>query len=139
MKNGASRVDFPYHLERVLQIVGFAKEVMAHASAGGIGNLAILHVISSGRKAIEIPRMVVMQMRQDHVRNFIRIDVEQPQRIDGTAQVLAFAPDGRFLSESRVDHEHAIASAHHPHKVVEIGAVFVRIGKDVALAWVSIS
>ena len=53
--------------------------------------------------------------------------------------MLALAPDGRFLGESGVDHEHAIVATHHPDKVVEIRSVLVRIGQDVALSRMTIS
>src|ERR1700691_861057 len=113
--------------------------MVTHASPRGESNFAILDMVTRGGKSIEITAMIVMQMRQDHVGHFIRIDVEQPKRIDGTAQMLALTPDGRFFSESCVDDEHAIAAPHHPNEIVEVGPVFVRIGQDVALSWMAIS
>ena len=44
-----------------------------------------------------------------------------------------------FFGESGVDHKHAIAAAHHPHEIVEIRPVLVRIGQDVALPGMAIA
>ncbi len=139
MKNGAAAVDFSHHLERILQIVRFAQEMVAHAAARSrIGHLAILNVKACGRKAIEIPGVVVMQMSQDHIRDFVRIDVEQPQRFYRAAQMLALAAYSRFLRESGIDNEQAIAAAHHPDEIIEIRPELVRIGQDKALAGMAI-
>ena len=83
--------------------------------------------------------MIVMQMRKDDIGHFIRIDFEQPQRFHRTAQMFALAPDGRFLRKSSVDHEHAVAAAHHPDEVIEVWPVLVRIGQNEALSRVPIS
>src|SRR5580658_1556308 len=139
MEDRVSRVYFSNHLQRVLQIVCFAQKMVAHRASCGVRDLAILHVISRRGESIEISGMVVMHMSQDHVRDFVRIDVEKPQRVYRAAQMLAFAPDGRFLGESGVDHEHAIAAPDHPHKVVQVRPVLVRIRQDVALSRMAIS
>ena len=139
VKDGASGVNFSDHLERVLQVVRFAQKMVTHASTRGVSNLAILDVISRGGKSIEIAGMIVMQVSEDHVGDFIRIDPEQPQRLHWTAQMLALAADGRLFGESGVDHEHAIAAANHPHEVVQVRSELVRIGQDITLSWMAIS
>ena len=113
--------------------------MVTHTSPRSESDLAILDVVTSGWKSIEIAAMIVMQMRQDNVAHLIRIDVEQPKRIDRTAKMLSLAPDGRLFGESCVDDEHAIAAPHHPDEIVEVGPILVRIGQDVALSWMAIS
>src|SRR5665213_1233598 len=97
------------------------------------------NVVTRGGKSIEIAGMIVMQMGQDDVGDFIRVDVDQPQRVHWTAQMLALAADGRFFGESGVHHEHAIAAAHYPDEIVQVGPVLVRIGQYVALPRMAIS
>lgn len=139
MKDRAAGVNFPHHLEHIFKIERFPKKVMAHGTPGGIRDLAILQVEARGRKSIEIARVIIMQMREDNVGDFIRIDIEQSKRVHRTAQMFALAPNGRLLRESGVDHEATIAAARHPDEVVEIRPVFVWIGQNETLSRMAIS
>ena len=79
------------------------QQLMAHAPAGSISHLAILNVKTRIRETVEITRVIVMQMRQDHVGHLSGIDTDQRQRVRRIAQQVALAPRRRFLGESRID------------------------------------
>ncbi len=139
MKHRFFGVDVANHLEDVVEIKGRSKLAMAHGAAGGERHLAILQMEARLGEAIEIAGVVVMEVRDDHVRNAIGIDADKPQRIDRVTNPFAAAANGCFVGEASIKHEGGIAAARDPDEVVEVGGELVRIGGDEIFARVAIS
>src|SRR5882757_8120358 len=80
-------------------------------------------------EAIEIARVVVMQMGDDDVADRTRLDAEPFQRIDRIERQLAGAALGLFGVEAGVDQDVAASPSDQPDEVVEVlrrGLVRVR-------------
>ena len=86
------------------------------------------------RETIKIARMIVVQMRQDYVRDPVGIEPQKRQGVGGIAQQIATAPSRGFLCETGIDEICAIAPTQDPDEVTEIGSSLVRIGKNEDLA-----
>jgi hypothetical protein len=86
------------------------------------------------RKPVEIPHVVVMQMREDNVFDISRIDTEPTQRLHRTAQECPLPPLCYVGIESSVDDESAAASSRHPHEIVHRHRAVVRIAADEMIA-----
>src|SRR5260221_4000491 len=74
--------------------------------------------------------MVVVQVGDHHVFYLRGVDLEQPQGIRRTAQVLASALARHGRRETGVDHDLATLAAHQPHEIVERHGPVVRIAAD---------
>jgi len=136
---GSFRIDQTHHLERVVEVERRAQRLVAHAPARRKSYFTILQMETRARKTVEISRVIVMQVRENDIAHLGSVQAEQAQRFGRAAQPFALSASRCLLAETRVHHERAIAAAHDPHEVVEIGGEFVRISEDKILSRMAIA
>src|SRR5665213_4183288 len=124
----------PYHRQDIVEVEGRTKGLVAHRASRRKRHVPILQMKPRVREAVEIARVIVVKMGQDHVGYSIGIHADQPQGIRGIAQQTAPAPRRRFLREPCIYQESAVAPAQYPDEVIEVGGELVRIGQDEVLA-----
>src|SRR5215470_3590545 len=81
-------------------------------------------------KAVEIADMVVMQMREDHILDRVRVNAEETERLHRTAQEGALAPLRDFGVEAGVDDKRSPAAARDPDEVIHRHRPIMRIATD---------
>src|SRR5262249_50166110 len=118
----------------VFHLEGMRQPRVVHVSPGGVGEFALLEMKSRAGKAIEISDVVVMQMREDHIFDRVRIDVEQSQRLYRAAQERSLAPLRHFLLKAGVDDKAPSLSLCQPHEIVHRHRAIMRIAADEVIA-----
>jgi len=88
---------------------------------------------------IEIAGVIVMQVREDHLRNSRRIHIQEPQRLRRGPKQLAPTPRCCFLREPGIDEVVSITSPQHPNEVIQVRREFVRIGQSEVFAGMAVA
>src|ERR1700722_13643510 len=107
---------------------------VAHVASGRVGQFPLLEMKPRLRKTVEIADMVVMQMGEDDVFNFIRVDAEGGQPLDRIAQEGALAPRRYLGVETGIDDEGAPAALRHPDEIIHRHWSVMRIAADEMIA-----
>src|SRR5688572_13170441 len=107
---------------------------ISHEASRGIRQFAFLEMESRIRESVEVTRMVVVQVCQDDILDFLRSYVERTERLYGTTQERALSPLRDFRVETGVDDKAAASPLCQPHEVVHRHRTVVRIAADEMLA-----
>ena len=106
---------------------------MAHAAAGAVLHLAVLHVIARARKQVVVAAVVEMHVADDDGLDALRIDAERAERLAHRLDDLALAAVADRLVEAGIDHDGPARADDRPDVVVERLDDVVRIGVDVVV------
>ncbi len=90
-------------------------------------SLRLLQVKARLREAVEVADVVVVEVGEDHVLDVLRGYAEQPEGVDGVAEVRALAARRDFLGEAAIDDEAAALADHQPEEVVHRHGAVVRV------------
>jgi hypothetical protein len=120
----------PYEGDHILDIVGMAKEAVAHAAPGRVCALGILKVKARTGKRFQCAGVIVVEMRQDDVVDLRRLNADQPQGAGRKPQKLASTRSRGLRSKACVDYESFIGPARHPNKIIERGSTLVHIAAN---------
>ena len=132
MEGNTLAIDMAYHLRHVLDRERVPQHAVAHATPGGINDLAFLQMKPRLRKAIEIAGMVVMQMGNDDVPDAVGLDAEAIKRIGWIERQFARPRLGFFGIETGIDQNIVARCADQPDEIVEVlGGGLVRIGQEI--------
>ncbi len=134
VKAHASLVHFAHHGGHLVHLVGVAEEALSHVATGRVSHLLVLQMEARRGKKAEVADVVVVQMRDDHVLHFLRVDAEELQAALGRMEHPAAAASADSCVEAGVDDKSAGLRAREPDEVVEIARALVRVSADEVLA-----
>ena len=104
-KRDAAGEHLAHHRDHVVLFVGEAELLVAHAAAGAVVHLLVLHVVAGARKQIDVAAVVVVHVADDDVLDLVGIDAEPLQaladRRDDGAAALGRRPAGRSRCRPR--------------------------------------
>ncbi len=92
IEQDSARIVQPHDAADVFDLEGMRQPGVTHVFSGRVGEFTLLEMKSRAGKAVEVADMVVVQMREDDVLDGVRIDAEQRQRLDRTAQERPLPP-----------------------------------------------
>lgn len=118
------------HGRHIAPVERGAQARMAHATTRGIRHFTVLEVEPGARKQVAIARMIVVQVRDDHVGGGCGVDVEQPEQLGRRRQQGPLPGRGSLRVEPRVDDVFHAMSANDPHEVVEGHGHIVHVAVD---------
>ena len=104
--------------------------VCCHVASGGEGHLTILQMEARVRKLVEPANMVVVQMRQDHVRRDGGINADQVEAVGRTTHEPTLATRRIVGTEPSVDYPGLAVTHDGPHEVVHGHRGVVRVAAD---------
>jgi hypothetical protein len=134
VEEDTARIVQTHDAANVFNLEGMCQPRVAHVFPGRISELALLEMKSRAGKAVEISDVVVMEMREDHIFDRVRIDVEQSQRLYRAAQERSLSPLRHFLPKAGVDDERSSLSLCQPHEIVHRHRAIVRVAADEVIA-----
>ena len=110
-----------------------AQQAVAHASPGGEAHFTVLQMEPRLGEAIEIARVIVMQMGDDHVANAVGADAEIFERIGGIDHQCAGALARGDRIESGIDQNIAVTATDQPDEIIEVRSLVVNIRCQIVL------
>ncbi|MNS94770.1 hypothetical protein D3C72_1289970 [compost metagenome] len=127
-------VDPPDQRDHVFHRIGMAQRFKAHAAAGGIVHFIVLHMKARLRQPIQIARMIVVQMGQQHVLHVFGLHAKLRQCGNGTLDQLALARARHVGVEARVDQHDTALAAYQPHEEIHGHVAVVRVAAQEVVA-----
>ncbi|MNL03266.1 hypothetical protein D3C87_1237970 [compost metagenome] len=127
-------IDAPDQGDHVLHRVRMPQGLKAHAAAGGVVHLVVLHMETRLRQAVQIARVIVVQVGEHHMLHIFGLHAQGRKRRDRAMNQLAAALARRVRVEAGVDQHDAAGAAHQPHEEIHGHVAVVRISAQKVVA-----
>jgi len=122
------------NVDHIFDFVAVRQERVANVAPDRHVNLGLLHVDGRIRDQLEISRVVIVHVRDDHVADRIGLDADQAQGLDRATKQLTVATAGGFLGEPQIDDEVLVRPLRYPDEVVHVHRPVVRIADHEMIA-----
>ena len=118
MKHHAAGEQFAHHGDDVFLLERRHEKRVAHAASRRIGHFGVLQMIFRAEGAV-VAGVIVMQMRHDHVLDFVGLDADRLETIGNRPHQRTLAFLAHRLVETGIDDISAVLADDRPDVIVE--------------------
>jgi len=103
---------------------------VAHVTPGRVVQFDLLQMELRTRKPVEIPDVIVMQMREHDVPDGATVYADQRERLDRAAQKPPLARRGDLGGKAGIDYDGVLRRDRDPHEIIHRHRAVMRVAAD---------